>query len=61
MLIFIAVGLITAVITISLGYWSYALGKRNKRNLVGNLVITIIYVLLFVWGRQRFNKQQQAK
>ena len=55
------VGLITAVITISLGYWSYALGKRNKRNLVGNLVITIIYVLLFVWGRQRFNKQQQAK
>ncbi|WP_430490900.1 hypothetical protein [Lactiplantibacillus pentosus] len=92
MLVFIVIGLITAVITISLGYWSYALGKRNKSNLVGsvipvgyfvarlvfvlvlgegiqelitslvgNLVITIIYVLLFVWGRQRFNKQQQTK
>ncbi|MBP5809715.1 hypothetical protein [Lactiplantibacillus argentoratensis] len=92
MLVFIVIGLITAVITISLGYWSYILGKRNKSNLVGsvipagyfivrlvfvlvlgegvrelitslvgNLVITGIYVLLFVWGRQRFNKQKQTK
>ncbi|MCM2633228.1 hypothetical protein, partial [Lactiplantibacillus plantarum] len=30
-------------------------------SLVGNLVITVIYVLLFVWGRQRFNKQKQTK
>ncbi|MGA3555391.1 hypothetical protein ACA614_03350 [Lactiplantibacillus plantarum] len=92
MLVFIVIGLITAVITIGLGYWSYALGKCNKSNLVGsvipvgyfivrlvfvlvlgegvrelitslvgNLVITVIYVLLFVWGRQRFNKQKQTK
>ncbi|ARK33251.1 hypothetical protein [Lactiplantibacillus plantarum] len=92
MLVFIVIGLITAVITIGLGYWSYTLGKRNKSNivgsvipagyfivrlvfvlvlgegvrelitsLVGNLVITVIYVLLFVWGRQRFNKQKQTK
>ncbi|CDN27134.1 hypothetical protein [Lactiplantibacillus plantarum] len=92
MLVFILIGLITAVITIGLGYWSYILGKRNKSNivgsvipvgyfivrlvfvlvlgegvrelitsLVGNLVITVIYVLLFVWGRQRFNKQKQTK
>ena len=89
MLVFIVIGLITAVITIGLGYWSYILGNRNKSNivgsvipagyfivrlvfvlvlgegvrelitsLVGNLVITVIYVLLFVWGRQRFNKQK---
>ncbi|WP_328797495.1 hypothetical protein VSX70_01620 [Lactiplantibacillus plantarum] len=58
MLVFIVIGLITAVITIGLGYWSYILGKRNKSNLVGNLVITVIYVLLFVWGRQRFNRQK---
>ncbi|WLT33933.1 hypothetical protein [Lactiplantibacillus plantarum] len=92
MLVFILIGLITAVITIGLGYWSYILGTRNKSNivgsviavgyfivrlvfvlvlgegvrelitsLVGNLVITAIYVLLFVWGRQRFNKQKQTE
>ena len=92
MLVFIVIGLITAVITIGLGYWSYILGNRNKSNivgsvipvgyfivrlvfvlvlgegvrelitsLVGNLVITVIYVLLFVWGRQRFNKQKKTK
>ena len=67
MLVFIVIGLITAVITIGLGYWSYILGKRNKSNLVGsvipvgNLVITVVYALLFVGGRQRFNKQKQTK
>ncbi|MDE4475079.1 hypothetical protein C1S38_04185 [Lactiplantibacillus plantarum] len=92
MLVFIVIGLITAVITIGLGYWGYILGKRNKSNivgsvipagyfivrlvfvlvlgegvrelitsLVGNLVITVVYVLLFVWGRQRFNRQKQTK
>ncbi|QYC98202.1 hypothetical protein HZF13_01655 [Lactiplantibacillus plantarum] len=92
MLVFIVIGLITAVITIGLGYWSYILGKCNKSNivgsvipagyfivrlvfvlvlgegvrelitsLVGNLVITVVYVLLFVWGRQRFNRQKQTK
>ncbi|MGL3697971.1 hypothetical protein ACSX7Y_16355, partial [Lactiplantibacillus plantarum subsp. plantarum] len=30
-------------------------------SLVGNLVITVIYVLLFVWGRQRLNRQKQTK
>ena len=30
-------------------------------SLVGNLVITAIYVLLFVWGQQRFNRQKQTK
>ena len=67
MLVFIVIGLITAVITIGLGYWSYALGKCNKSNLVGsvipvgNLVITVVYALLFVGRRQRFNKQKQTK
>ena len=92
MLVFIVIGLITAVITIGLGYWSYILGKRNKSNLVGsvipvgyfivrlafalllgegvremitslvgNLVFTFIYVLLFVSGRQRFNKDKLIK
>ncbi|WP_122551164.1 hypothetical protein [Lactiplantibacillus plantarum] len=67
MLVFIVIGLITGVITIGLGYWSYALGKRNKLNLVGsvipvgNLVIIVVYALLFVGGRQRFNKQKQTK
>ncbi|EIW15014.1 putative membrane protein [Lactiplantibacillus pentosus KCA1] len=92
MLVFILIGLITVVITIGLGYWSYALGKRSKSNLVGsiipvgyfivrlafalvlgedvremitslvgNLVITVVYILLFVWGRQRCNKQKPTK
>ncbi len=72
--------------------WSYAVGKRNKLNLlgsvipvgyfivwlaftlvlgegvremitslVGNLVFTFIYDLLFVSGRQRFNKDKLIK
>ncbi|WP_436703496.1 hypothetical protein [Lactiplantibacillus plantarum] len=92
MLVFIVLGVITAVITLGLGYWSYILGKRNKSNIVGsvipagyfivrlvfvlvvgegvrelitsvvgNLVITVVYVLLFVWGRQRFTRQKQTK
>ncbi len=90
MLVFIVIGLITAVITIGLGYWSYILGKRNKSNLVGsvipvgyfivrlvfvlvlgedvrelitslvgNLVITVIYVLLFGDDNDSISKSKQ--
>ena len=90
MLVFIVIGLITAVITIGLGYWSYILGKRNKSNLVGsvipvgyfivrlvfvlvlgegvrelitslvgNLVITVIYVLLFGDDNDSIRKSKQ--
>ncbi|MCG0632052.1 integral membrane protein [Lactiplantibacillus plantarum] len=90
MLVFIVIGLITAVITIGLGYWSYILGKRNKSNLVGsvipvgyfivrlvfvlvlgegvrelitslvgNLVITVIYVLLFGDDNDSIGKSKQ--
>ena len=92
MLVFIVIGLITAVITIGLGYWSYILGKRNKSNLVGsvipvgyfivrlvfvlvlgegvrelitslvgNLVITVIYVLLFGDDNDSISKSKQNK
>ncbi|MCH8624880.1 MULTISPECIES: hypothetical protein [Lactiplantibacillus] len=84
--------MITAVIIVDLDCLSYAVGKRNKLNLlgsvipvgyfivrlafalllgegvremitslVGNLVFTFIYVLLFVSGRQRFNKDKLIK
>ena len=87
MFVFIAIGLITAVITIGLGYWSYVIGKHNQTNLIGsiipagyfivrvifavvlcegsqelitslagNLAITIIFVGLFAWGKQRAGK-----
>jgi len=38
MIIFIIIGLITAVITVGLGYWSYVLGKQRKTNLIGSVI-----------------------
>ena len=56
MLVFIVIGLITAVITIGLGYWSYILGKRNKSNLVGSVIpvgyfiVRLVFVLVLGEG-----------
>lgn len=35
---FIVIGLLTTVIMIGLGYWSYVLGKRGKTNLIGSII-----------------------
>ncbi|WP_301703606.1 hypothetical protein [Lactiplantibacillus plantarum] len=35
--------------------------RKMITSLVGNLVFTFIYVLLFVSGRQRFNKDKLIK
>ncbi|MCM2635265.1 hypothetical protein NDQ38_10835 [Lactiplantibacillus plantarum] len=51
MLVFIVIGLITGVITIGLGYWSYALGKRNKLNLVGSVIPVGYFIVRLVFVR----------
>jgi F0F1-type ATP synthase membrane subunit c/vacuolar-type H+-ATPase subunit K len=41
---------ITAVITVGLGCWGYALGKRNKLNLLGSVIPVGYFILRLVFA-----------
>jgi len=50
MFVFIAIGLITAVITFGLGFWSYVLGKRNQTNLIGGIIPAGYFIVRVIFA-----------
>jgi len=50
MVIFIIIGLISAAITIGLGYWSYVLGKQRKTNLIGSIIPVGYFIVRVIFA-----------